>query len=68
MSAPTEPALVGVIRWAGNAMTLLARHAAGEDGRCPECSAGGTGSGHVVGPCNVYLAAKAALQPPQQEG
>lgn len=63
---PSEPALVGVIRWAGTAKTLVDKHRRGADGRCVVCSAGGTGTGHVVWPCNLYLSAMAALVPPQR--
>jgi hypothetical protein len=35
---------------------LLKDHTADDSGRCPQCPAGGAGSGRKKAPCNVYLA------------
>jgi hypothetical protein len=65
-----ESPLTELIRGQGNAVQLLAQHAATADGRCRSCSAGGDGSGKVRAPCNIWLAANAALDrpDPQQPG
>lgn len=58
--------LAGFIVYAQSATKLIAQHTAGADGRCPECRAGGSSTGHVMAPCNMLLAANQAalIAPP----
>lgn len=52
--------LMRLIRRAGSAARILASHTPDSSGHCPVCAAGGASSGHVVSPCNLWLAADAA--------
>jgi hypothetical protein len=56
---PAEDPLVGFMRFAGAraAQQIMREHRAGRDGKCPVCRSDGASSGHVVAPCNLYLAA-----------
>lgn len=56
--------LVELIRANGNASKLLEQHAATQDGRCRTCKAGGGSTGRVLFPCNIWLAARAAVDRP----
>ena len=49
-----------VIAWAGVADLLLKAHTPDGSNRCRVCSTDGTGSAHVVWPCNLWLAAREA--------
>lgn len=41
---------------------IMRAHRPDRSGRCRLCRAGGDGSGHLVSPCNLLLAARAAEQ------
>ncbi len=52
--------LVANIRANQSAGVLLQRHAPDSGGRCRVCRGGNIESGHVVFPCTIYTAARAA--------